>query len=108
MRSQWHHVTDIGPTVMEAAGLPFPESVNGAEQKPFEGVSLIYSFDDAKAEDRHTTQYFEMFGNRAIYHDGWTATAKHRTPWAWQRPDGPLAEGQLGALPRRRGLQSGK
>jgi len=89
LRSQWHHVTDIAPTVMEAAGLPFPTSVNGAKQKPFEGVSMIYSFDDPKAEDRHTTQYFEMFGNRAIYHDGWVAATKHRTPWA-QAPDGPL------------------
>ena len=89
IRSQWHHVTDIAPTVMEAAGLPFPTSVNGAVQKPFEGVSLIYSFDSPDAADRHTTQYFEMFGNRAIYHDGWVAATKHRTPWA-DAPDGPL------------------
>ena len=89
VRSQWHHVTDIAPTVMEAAGLPFPTSVNGAVQKPFEGVSLLYSFDDADAVDRHTTQYFEMFGNRAIYQDGWVAATKHRTPWA-PAPDGPL------------------
>ncbi len=80
---------DIAPTVMEAAGLPFPKSVNGAVQKPFEGVSLIYSFDDAAAEDRHKTQYFEMFGNRAIYQDGWVAATKHRTPWA-AAADGPL------------------
>ena len=91
IRSQWHHVTDIAPTVMEAAGLPFPTSVNGAVQKPFEGVSIIYSFDDAGAEDRHTRQYFEMFGNRAIYDNGWVAAAKHRTPWHGA-PDGPLDE----------------
>jgi arylsulfatase len=91
VRSQWHHVTDIAPTVMEAAGLPFPTSVNGAEQKPFEGVSMIYSFDDANAEDRHTTQYFEMFGNRAIYHEGWVAAAKHKTPWS-DTVDAPLEE----------------
>ncbi len=91
LRTQWHHVTDIGPTLMEAAGLPFPKSVNGAEQKPFEGVSMLYSFNDSKAKDRHTTQYFEMFGNRAIYHDGWVAATKHRTPWA-DAPDGPFAE----------------
>ena len=91
IRTQWHHVTDIAPTVMEAAGLPFPTSVNGAVQKPFEGVSLIYSFDDPDATDRHTRQYFEMFGNRAIYDDGWVAAAKHRTPWA-SEPDGPLDE----------------
>ena len=91
VRSQWHHVTDIAPTIMEAAGLPFPSSVNGTVQKPFEGASLIYSLNDADADDRHKTQYFEMFGNRAIYHDGWVAAAKHRTPWA-SAPDGPLAE----------------
>ena len=89
VRSQWHHVTDIAPTVMEAAGLPFPTYVNGAKQKPFEGVSLIYSFNDPGAKDRHTKQYFEMFGNRAIYHDGWVAATKHRTPWGGA-PDGPL------------------
>jgi arylsulfatase len=92
IRSQWHHVTDIAPTVMEAAGLPFPNSVNGTVQKPFEGVSLIYSFDAPDAADQHTTQYFEMFGNRAIYHDGWVAAAKHRTPWN-NDPDGPLDQG---------------
>lgn len=91
VRDQWHHVVDLGPTVMDAAGLPFPTSVNGAKQKPFEGVSMKYSFDNAKSADRHTTQYFEMFGNRAIYHDGWCATAKHRTPWA-SAPDGALAD----------------
>jgi len=89
IRSQWHHVTDIAPTLMDAAGLPFPTSVNGTVQKPFEGVSLSYSFDDADAADQHTTQYFEMFGNRAIYDNGWVAAAKHRTPWA-SAPDGPL------------------
>ena len=73
MRTQWHHVIDIAPTVLEAAGLPVPEVVNGTAQTPFEGVSLAYTFDDAKAKDRHTTQYFEIFGNRAIYHDGWLA-----------------------------------
>ena len=89
IRSQWHHVTDIAPTLMEAAGLPFPTSVNGTIQKPFEGVSLIYSFDAPDAADRHTTQYFEILGNRAIYDDGWVAATKHRTPWA-SAPDGPL------------------
>jgi hypothetical protein len=89
IRSQWHHVTGIAPTVMEAAGLPFPNSVHGAIQKPFEGVSLIYSLNDPDAADRHTTQYFEMFGNRAIYHEGWVVATKHRTPWA-SAPDGTL------------------
>src|SRR5204862_3806326 len=64
VRSQFTHVTDIAPTIMDAAGLPFPRSVNGTEQIPFSGVSFKFSFDDAKAPDRHTTQYFEMFGNR--------------------------------------------
>ena len=91
IRSQWYHVTDIAPTLMEAAGLPFPNVVSGATQKPFEGASLIYSFDASDAADRHTTQYFEMFGNRAIYHDGWVAATKHRTLWG-ATADGPLDE----------------
>jgi len=81
VRQQFHHVIDIAPTLLEAAGLPQPYSVNGIAQKPIEGVSMNYTFDDADADDRHTTQYFEMFGNRGIYHDGWTAVTKHRTPW---------------------------
>ncbi len=81
VRSQFTHVTDIAPTVMEAAGLPFPKSVNGTEQTPFSGVSFMFSFDDAKAADRHTTQYFEMFGNRGIYHNGWVACTRHSIPW---------------------------
>jgi len=81
IRSQFTHATDIAPTVMEAAGLPFPKSVNGTEQIPFSGVSFMFSFDDAKAADRHTTQYFEMFGNRGIYHNGWVACTRHSIPW---------------------------
>ncbi len=91
VRSQWHHVTDIGPTMLDVTGVPFPTSVNGTVQKPFEGVSIRYAFDDAEAADQHTTQYFEMFGNRAIYQEGWVAAAKHRTPWA-SAPDGALAD----------------
>ncbi len=82
MRSQFAHVIDVAPTVLEAAGLPQPESVNGIQQAAIEGVSMLYTFNDPKAADRHTTQYFEMFGNRGIYHEGWTAVTKHRTPWA--------------------------
>ncbi len=67
--------------MLEAAGLPEPTSVNGITQKPYEGVSMLYSFNDAAAPERHETQYFEMFGNRGIYHKGWTAVTKHRTPW---------------------------
>jgi arylsulfatase A-like enzyme len=82
IRSQFHHVIDIAPTVLEAAGIPEPVSVNGMQQDPIEGVSMLYSFDDAKGAERHETQYFEMFGNRGLYHKGWTAVTKHRTPWA--------------------------
>jgi arylsulfatase len=81
LRTQWHHVVDIAPTVMEAAGLPFPNVVNGTKQKPFEGGSLAYTLNDAKARDRRRTQYFEIMGNRAIYHDGWLAGTVHRAPW---------------------------
>ena len=81
VRSQWHHVIDIAPTILEAAGLPEPKTVNGTPQTPIEGVSMVYTFDDARATSRHTTQYFEIFGNRAIYHEGWLAGTVHRVPW---------------------------
>ena len=81
IRTQFHHVIDVAPTLLEAAGLPEPQSVNGVQQHPIEGVSMLYSFNDAKAAERRTTQYFEMFGNRGIYHDGWTAVTRHKTPW---------------------------
>ena len=81
IRSQFHHVIDIAPTVLEAAHLPEPKVVNGTKQTPIEGVSLAYTFDDSKAKDRHLTQYFEIFGNRAIYHDGWLAGTVHKAPW---------------------------
>jgi len=81
IRSQFHHVIDIAPTILEAAGLPEPVSVNGVQQRPIEGVSMLYSFNDAKGAERHETQYFEMFGNRGIYHKGWTAVTRHKTPW---------------------------
>jgi arylsulfatase A-like enzyme len=81
LRQQWHHVIDVTPTILEAAGLPEPKVVNGVVQDPIEGVSMLYSFNDAQAKDRHLTQYFEMFGNRAVYHDGWFAGTIHRAPW---------------------------
>jgi arylsulfatase len=84
LRSQFHHVIDVAPTVLEAARLPEPKVVNGTPQAPIEGVSMAYTFDDAKAKDRHTTQYFEIFGNRAIYHDGWLAGTVHKAPWEQQ------------------------
>ena len=81
LRSQWHHVIDIAPTILEAADLPEPKSVDGTPQAPIEGVSLGYTFADAKAPSRHTTQYFEILGNRAIYSDGWLAGTVHRAAW---------------------------
>jgi arylsulfatase A-like enzyme len=81
MRSQFHHVIDLAATVLDAAGLPEPLSVNGVQQEPLHGVSMAYSFDDAGAAERRTTQYFEMFCNRGIYHEGWTAVTRHSIPW---------------------------
>jgi arylsulfatase len=82
MRTQFHHCIDIVPTILEAAGIPEPTSVNGVTQKPIEGVSMVYSFADAKAKGNRKTQYFEMFGNRAVYDNGWIATCRHgRLPW---------------------------
>ncbi len=81
LRTQFHHVIDVAPTILEVAGIPEPTFVNGVQQRPIEGVSMAYSFDDADAGERHETQYFEMFGNRGIFHRGWTAVTKHRTPW---------------------------
>jgi arylsulfatase A-like enzyme len=81
IRSQFHHVIDVAPTILELAGLPQPLTVNGVQQRPIEGVSMAYSLNDAKAPERHETQYFEMFGNRGIYHKGWTAVTRHKTPW---------------------------
>ncbi len=77
VRHQFHHVIDIVPTILECAGLPEPDVVNGVTQKPIEGVSMAYTFDDPAAPDRRTTQYFEMFGNRGIYHNGWSAVTRH-------------------------------
>ena len=81
MRSQWHHVIDIAPTVLEAAGLPEPKSVNGTPQTPIEGVSMVYTFNNSKAESTHKVQYFEIFGNRGVYQDGWLAHTVHRAAW---------------------------
>jgi arylsulfatase A-like enzyme len=91
IRSQFTHVTDIAPTILEAAGLPFPKSVNGTVQRPFDGTSMVYTFDNPKAPETHTTQYFEMFGNRGIYDHGWIAATRHSIPWLMvQNP--PLSE----------------
>jgi arylsulfatase A-like enzyme len=81
IRHQWHHVIDVLPTILEATGVPAPETFGGVEQQAIEGTSLGYSFDRPEAPDRHTTQYFEMIGNRGIYHEGWTAVTRHGIPW---------------------------
>jgi arylsulfatase A-like enzyme len=81
IRAHFHHVIDIAPTVLDAAGLPEPTTVHGVTQKPIEGVSMRYAFDDAAAGERRPTQYFEMFCNRGIYDRGWTAVTRHSTPW---------------------------
>jgi arylsulfatase A-like enzyme len=86
-RHQFHHVIDLAPTVLEAAGLPEPSFVHGVQQMPYEGVSMRYAFDDGDAAERHETQYFEMFCNRGIYHKGWTAVTRHSIPWD---PSSPL------------------
>ena len=82
IRTQFAHVIDVAPTILQAAGLPEPKSVNGTRQIPMQGVSMVYAFDDAKAKERHVTQYFEISGNRAIYHDGWLARTIHKSPWS--------------------------
>jgi len=90
VRSQFCHIIDIAPTILEAAGVKEPTMINGVKQTPIEGTSLVYTFDDAKAPTRHKTQYFEMLGNRAIYHDGWMATTTPlRLPWAPPAPGTP-------------------
>jgi arylsulfatase A-like enzyme len=81
IRHQFAHVIDVAPTVLEAAGIPEPTFVHGVQQRPYEGTSMLYSFDDPDAPERHDLQYFEMFGNRGIYHKGWSAVTKHSTPW---------------------------
>ncbi|MFN9249110.1 MAG: sulfatase-like hydrolase/transferase, partial [Planctomycetota bacterium] len=81
IRDQFHHVIDIVPTILEATGVPEPKEVNGIPQKPIEGVSMLYSFDQPQAPDRRTTQYFELATNRAIYHDGWVACSRFGLPW---------------------------
>ncbi|WP_009478676.1 arylsulfatase [Rhodococcus sp. JVH1] len=93
LRHQWHHCIDVAPTLLAVAGIEEPHVVDGAAQRPIEGTPFAYTFADATAPDRHTTQYFEMVGNRGIYHDGWTAVTQHRVPWRLdQARPAPFAE----------------
>ncbi len=81
VRTQFHHVIDVAPTILEVAGIPAPTHVHGVQQLPLHGVSMASTFDDAAAPETHTLQYFEVFVNRGIYHEGWTAVTRHSTPW---------------------------
>jgi arylsulfatase len=98
IRSQFTHVIDVAPTILEAAGLPEPTMVNGVQQSPMEGTSMLYSFNAADAPERHDLQYFEMFGNRGIYHRGWSAVTKHRTPWVLVGGDIPAFDADVWEL----------
>ncbi len=86
VRNQFHHVIDVAKTILDVTGLPEPTIVNSTQQAPFEGFSFAETFNDAKAPENHNVQYFEMMGNRGIYHNGWTAVTKHRTPWSAATP----------------------
>ncbi len=92
LRTQFTHVIDVAQTILEAAGLPEPTMVNGVLQSPMEGTSMVYTFNDGEAAERHDLQYFEMFGNRGIYHRGWSAVTKHRTPWLMMQTPPPFDE----------------
>ncbi len=92
IRSQFHHVIDVAPTALEAAKIPHPKTVNGVAQRPMDGVSMLYTVDAPKSADRRTTQYFEMFGNRGIYHQGWVACTRHSIPWLAAAKLPPVAD----------------
>ncbi len=98
VRSQFTHVIEVAPTILEAAGLPEPAMVNGVQQSPMEGTSMLHSFNDAAAAERHDLQYFEMFANRGIYHRGWSAVTKHRTPWVMVGGDLPAFDAHVWEL----------
>ena len=111
IRTQFHHIIDIVPTILEATGIKAPEVVNGIKQKPIEGVSMVYTFDKANANAPSTrkTQYFEMIGNRGIYHDGWYAnTTPPVAPWVLNAPMPDDQRLQVGALQPERGLLAGQ
>jgi arylsulfatase A-like enzyme len=92
VRQQFHHIIDVGPTIFEVAGIPEPTFVNGIQQAPIHGVSMAYAFDEAQADERRETQYFEVACNRGIYHKGWTAVTRHSVPWDFGAELPPLDE----------------
>ncbi|MCP5043234.1 MAG: arylsulfatase, partial [bacterium] len=100
LRSQFGHVNDVVPTILEAVGIPAPVEVNGVAQRPIDGTSLVYSFDDATATERHTTQYFEVLGNRALYHRGFMVSMRNRArvPWAHLTSSSTLAGPEIWEL----------
>ena len=98
LRSQFSHVIDFAPTVLEAAGLPEPTVVNGVMQSPMEGTSMLYTFNEEAAPERHDLQYFEMFGNRGLYYKNWSAITKHRTPWEMVGPELPAFDDDVWEL----------
>ena len=109
IRHQWHHVIDVLPTILEAAGLPGARDVRRRRRSSrSRAPACATRFDDADAPDRHTTQYFEMIGNRGIYHEGWTAVTRHGIPWEMvDTPEAALRRGRLGALRPRGRLEPG-
>jgi arylsulfatase A-like enzyme len=98
LRSQFTHVIDIAPTILEAAGLPEPTMVNGVQQEPIEGTSMLYTFTEPETPERHDLQYFEMFGNRGVYYKGRSAVTKHRTPWIMTGSDLPAFDDDVWEL----------
>ena len=108
LRDQFMHVIDVVPTIYEVTGITAPTNLNGVQQAPIEGISFAYTFDDAKAKSRRTTQYFEMVVNRGIYHDGWMASALSFPPWQSDSRRVRPRQAEVGALQHRRGLQPGQ
>ncbi len=98
LRDQFTHVIDLAPTILEAAGLPEPTMVNGVQQSPMEGTSMLYTFNQPDEPEHHDLQYFEMFANRGIYHKGWSAVTKHRTPWVMVGGDLPAFDDDVWEL----------
>ena len=105
MRDQFLHVIDIAPTIYEVTGVTPPTVLNGVPQKPIEGISFAYTFDDAKTKGRRTKQYFEMGVNRGIYQDGWMASAPVLSALAVRSRRVRPGQTEVGALPHRRGFQ---